>query len=87
MSINPSSYRDPHRLLRHKASLVAQQSGPVPSPCISVCRMDSGSGWCTGCLRTLDEIVQWSRASDAEKRQIWLHLAQRALPTTSNNSL
>ena len=26
----------------------------VPSPCISVCRVDADSGWCDGCLRTLD---------------------------------
>ena len=34
---------------------------PVPSPCISVCRMDAASGLCEGCLRTLDEIAAWSR--------------------------
>ena len=33
-------------------------SPPVPSPCISVCRMDERTGWCEGCLRTLAEIAR-----------------------------
>jgi predicted Fe-S protein YdhL (DUF1289 family) len=31
----------------------------VPSPCISVCRMDAATGLCEGCFRTLDEIAAW----------------------------
>ncbi len=38
-------------------------TGFVPSPCIRVCRMNPHSGLCEGCLRTLDEIIQWSAAS------------------------
>ena len=49
----------------------------VPSPCISVCRMDARSGWCDGCLRTLDEIAAWSVMDDAEKRAVWKLLPQR----------
>jgi uncharacterized protein len=33
----------------------------VPSPCISICTMNPRTGLCAGCLRTLDEIVGWSR--------------------------
>ncbi len=40
---------------------------PVPSPCINVCVMDAASGWCTGCFRTMDEIVGWGNASNASK--------------------
>jgi uncharacterized protein len=50
---------------------------PAPSPCINVCRMDEPSGWCEGCLRTLDEIAAWSRMDDAAKRAVWLRLSQR----------
>ena len=50
----------------------------VPSPCISVCRMDDTRGLCLGCFRTLDEIIQWGRAGDAEKRVVWQLIAQRA---------
>lgn len=42
----------------------------ITSPCINVCRMDDASGLCIGCLRTLDEIAGWSRASDEGKRAI-----------------
>ncbi|MFZ2219679.1 MAG: DUF1289 domain-containing protein [Rhodoferax sp.] len=49
----------------------------VPSPCISVCSMDPVSGLCAGCLRTLDEIRQWSSADDAAKRAIWLRIEVR----------
>ena len=54
----------------------------VPSPCIDVCRMDEATGWCVGCLRTLDEIALWSALDDDDKRQVWSDLARRraALP-------
>lgn len=50
---------------------------PVPSPCISVCRMDTATGWCEGCLRTLDEIGAWSLLDEDEKRGVWQLLSQR----------
>ena len=49
----------------------------VASPCTSVCRMDARTGWCEGCLRTLDEIAAWSKLDDADKRQVWALLEQR----------
>jgi predicted Fe-S protein YdhL (DUF1289 family) len=52
-------------------------AGSVPSPCIEVCRMDAASGWCEGCLRSIDEISAWSRLDDAAKRAVWAALAQR----------
>jgi uncharacterized protein len=49
----------------------------VPSPCNSVCRMDARTGWCEGCLRTLDEITAWSAMHDADKRVLLEALARR----------
>lgn len=49
----------------------------VPSPCINVCRMDAATGWCEGCLRTLDEIVAWGSLGDADKRALWQQLPAR----------
>ncbi|MBP6903036.1 MAG: DUF1289 domain-containing protein [Burkholderiaceae bacterium] len=49
----------------------------VASPCVSICRMDAASGWCEGCLRTLDEIAGWSRMDDAAKRAVWQLLPER----------
>ena len=51
----------------------------VPSPCVSVCVMHPQTGWCEGCMRTLAEIGDWSRASDETKRQIWQQLPGRLL--------
>ncbi|MEG0821013.1 MAG: DUF1289 domain-containing protein [Burkholderiaceae bacterium] len=51
--------------------------GPVPSPCLSVCRMEAASGLCEGCLRTLDEIAGWSRDSDDQKRAVWARIEAR----------
>jgi hypothetical protein len=39
--------------------------------------MDARSGWCEGCLRTIDEIAGWSVMDDDQKRRIWLLLPQR----------
>ncbi len=49
----------------------------VPSPCVSICRMDADTGWCTGCFRTLEEIAQWSRADDADKLLVWQRIEAR----------
>jgi len=50
----------------------------VPSPCISVCKMDARSGWCEGCLRTLDEIAAWSGMDPAARRALMEKLPDRA---------
>lgn len=52
-------------------------SSSVPSPCVSICRMDAASGWCEGCLRTIDEIAAWSALDDQRKRAVWKLLPQR----------
>jgi predicted Fe-S protein YdhL (DUF1289 family) len=52
-------------------------AGPVPSPCIDVCRLDAATGWCEGCLRTIDEIAAWSQLGDDAKRAVWEQLDRR----------
>ena len=49
----------------------------VPSPCVNLCRMDAGTGWCEGCLRTIDEIVAWGRMAAADKRRVLAALPAR----------
>lgn len=49
----------------------------VASPCINVCRIDPGTGFCAGCARTLDEIAGWSTLDDAGKRRVWQALPAR----------
>ncbi|MGS0743619.1 DUF1289 domain-containing protein [Glaciimonas sp. GG7] len=48
-----------------------------PSPCISLCRMNSDTNQCEGCARTLDEIALWSSADDDQKRVILAAIARR----------
>ena len=65
------------QLKANKVQTVLGMAGNVPSPCISVCRMTEAGGLCEGCLRTLDEVAQWSRLSEAAKREIWARIGQR----------
>ena len=58
----------------------------VPSPCSNVCQMDEASGWCQGCLRTLDEIACWSLLDEAEKAAVWQTLAQRRVTWTQRQA-
>jgi uncharacterized protein len=39
--------------------------------------MDTPTGLCKGCWRTIDEIIAWSKLSDDSKQQVWTHIAQR----------
>jgi predicted Fe-S protein YdhL (DUF1289 family) len=39
--------------------------------------MDETTGWCEGCLRTIDEIAVWSLLDDEERRQVNIQLSQR----------
>lgn len=52
---------------------------PIPSPCISVCLIDERSGWCRGCLRTIDEIASWAALDDAGRRAVWCQLGPRRI--------
>jgi uncharacterized protein len=52
-------------------------SDPLASPCTKVCRIDERTGWCEGCLRTLDEIAAWSTLDHAHQRALWEALARR----------
>jgi uncharacterized protein len=44
--------------------------------------MDPTSGYCDGCLRTIDEIAGWSRMDDDARRAVWLDLPRRRASTT-----
>jgi predicted Fe-S protein YdhL (DUF1289 family) len=39
--------------------------------------MNEATGFCEGCLRTIDEIAAWSSLDDAQKKAIWLVLPAR----------
>jgi predicted Fe-S protein YdhL (DUF1289 family) len=47
------------------------------SPCISICVLDPESELCEGCGRSLDEISQWSRMTDDQRRAVMKRLPER----------
>lgn len=50
---------------------------PVASPCVSICALDE-QDICTGCQRTVDEIIRWSRMDNAERRAVLALCHERA---------
>ncbi len=47
------------------------------SPCIDICTLDERTGWCAGCMRTIDEIAAWGALDDATKRAVLRQLPSR----------
>ena len=76
---------DPTKITNRRWRRVAEMApladgGPqVPSPCQSVCVMHPGTGWCEGCMRTLDEIAAWSRMDNPAKLAVWSQLPERLI--------
>ena len=50
---------------------------PIATPCIRICVIDGESGLCLGCQRTLNEVANWARLTDAERAEIMAGLPQR----------
>ncbi len=50
---------------------------PIASPCVGVCKMDDERKYCIGCLRTIDEIKNWSRSDNNYKSAVVAQLRQR----------
>lgn len=42
------------------------------TPCVSVCRLEDGI--CVGCKRTTEEITNWVKYSDEERKKIMKRL-------------
>ncbi|WP_308419240.1 DUF1289 domain-containing protein [Andreprevotia sp. IGB-42] len=57
---------------------VSMQS-PVPSPCIQRCQLD-GTQTCTGCRRTMAEIIAWPSLDEAGKVAVWQRLLALPMP-------
>ena len=67
------------RLVQQARQVCAAAEPDVPSPCVSVCRMNPVTELCEGCFRTLDEVAEWSRMADESKREVWRRIQERAL--------
>ena len=49
----------------------------LPSPCISICKLNKSTGFCDGCFRTINEISQWPSMTDVERMSLLEILRQR----------
>lgn len=49
----------------------------IESPCVKICVIHPESRICTGCLRTIDEITEWSRMGAEARRAIMAELPAR----------
>nr|WP_178120172.1 MULTISPECIES: DUF1289 domain-containing protein [unclassified Pseudomonas] len=56
--------------------LFSNVSPAVPSPCISLCRLDEQKV-CLGCFRHVEDIREWRSADDQRRRVIVAQAAQR----------
>jgi predicted Fe-S protein YdhL (DUF1289 family) len=52
-------------------------SEEIASPCINVCIIDECTGFCAGCMRTIDEITDWRNLTNAAKREVLVKVETR----------
>jgi predicted Fe-S protein YdhL (DUF1289 family) len=50
----------------------------LDSPCVKICVIHPEERLCVGCLRSLEEIAQWSKITTSERRAIMAELPARA---------
>ena len=51
----------------------------VESPCIGVCHISKEHQFCEGCFRSEEEISQWIRLTDDQKKEITQLATQRQI--------
>lgn len=50
----------------------------IASPCVKLCVIHPEARLCVGCLRSIDEITQWSRMSPEARGAVMAQLPARA---------
>lgn len=58
------------------------QRDEIQSPCVNICVVHPEARICTGCYRSIDEITQWSKLSNAERLEVMQELPSRAANLT-----
>ncbi|MBN6714801.1 DUF1289 domain-containing protein [Pseudomonas capsici] len=64
--------------VRPPKPLFSNVSPAVPSPCVSLCRLDEQKV-CLGCFRHVEDIREWRSADDDRRRQICRNADQRRM--------
>lgn len=52
-------------------------SNLIESPCTGLCHFDAKAEMCSGCLRTIDEIIAWQTYSENEKLKVLNKIKER----------
>ena len=53
----------------------------IESPCVNICTLDTRSGLCLGCGRSISEIAHWTDMSGAERARVMRELPARLAAT------
>lgn len=56
---------------------MSAEEKPVNSPCISLCTLDENDV-CVGCFRAVNEITQWLRMDNQQRRVVLEKCRERA---------
>ena len=56
----------------------------LPSPCVSICKLNKSTGFCEGCFRTENEIALWSSMNNDERFLYYLYLGKTRLKRRVN---
>lgn len=54
----------------------------IKSPCVNICRYNSKG--CTACLRTIEEITNWTSYSDQEREKIMKRIREEKLQNSNS---
>lgn len=65
------------KVLSDRSASVQAAGKSSMSPCVSVCRMDEKTDVCLGCLRTRNELIQWSTMDEDAKFGVWTLIDKR----------
>ena len=49
----------------------------LPSPCVSICKLNKSTGFCEGCYRTETEIALWRSMNNDERLSLLPILRER----------
>ena len=49
----------------------------LPSPCVSICKLNKSTGLCEGCFRTKNEIALWASMNNDERLSLLPILRER----------
>ncbi|MBC8013830.1 MAG: DUF1289 domain-containing protein [Methyloceanibacter sp.] len=76
-SRRPQPIARKHRSAYIEFGTISRQRPSLETPCVNICLLDTETGLCAGCGRTMEEIARWSAMSDSERRAVMAQLRAR----------